>query len=57
MITICNLNQYQTENTFEIVKKFTLENEEIPKSLKNIFLIDKLIPENNTYKQSFSMRH
>ncbi len=52
-ITICNQNQFQTNISLPLVES-TASNSNIPKSLKNVFLIDGLISENENLKKSLS---
>jgi len=51
-ITICNLNQYQTNNSFDFVQKYS--NYPIINTFKRFFLMNELLTFNDSFKKSFT---
>ena len=53
VITICNLNQYQTNYSFDIVQKYS--NYSILNTYKRFFLMNELLTINDSFKKSIGI--
>ena len=53
-ITICSLNQFQNNNTFELIKDLSIKFDGLLPSIKSYFILNQLLTFNDTFKQSFS---
>ena len=53
VITICNLNQLQTNNSFYLVQKYSFMSY-LPNEVKNFFLMNEISSFNDSYKKSLS---
>jgi hypothetical protein len=50
VITICNLNQLQKNNSIDLIKKYS--NSSVPNIYNNVFLINEIMTYNDTHKKS-----
>lgn len=53
VITICNLNQLQTNNSFYLVQKYSFMSY-FPNEVKNFLLMNEISSYNDSYKKSLS---